>query len=239
MAIETLKNTDSWIPLAELGKQIPPYNPTFLTNGQKYINEHHAFYATCPSNNGITINIGIPGWQRREDALKLYELAFYVNGDILELGCFHGLSSAIMAQSIDDSTIKKSITSVDTLFRNLIQARKNLNKRRLKQHVHLKWGDARKVCRKLVESKRKFGLVFVDDWHSYDSVIGVCRYLPDLLQDGGFCLFHDYNDAKNTDPNNLEYGVPQAITDGLTTDLFDFYGIFGCSALYRKKPTRQ
>jgi cephalosporin hydroxylase len=95
-------------------------------------------------------------------------------------------------------------------------------------------GDARKICRKLVRAKRRFAFVFVDDSHSYDSVLGVCRFLPDLLIAGGFCLFHDYNDIKNIDPNDADYGVPQAVQDGLPNDTFEFYGIFGCCALYRK-----
>jgi len=237
--MEVLQHSDTWIPTAELGSVIPRYRPTFRENGSAYINEHHAFYATCPLINDTIIDVGIPGWQRREDALKLYELAYYVPGDILELGCFQGLSTTIMAQAIADSATSRSITSVDIELPNLFKTWQHVRARGLRRYVHLRWGDARKISRRQISSKRRFALVFVDDWHSYESVLGACRLLPDLLIDGGFCLFHDFNDVRNADHSDPDYGVAQAVQDGLAADAFDFYGIFGCSALYRKKaPSR-
>ena len=96
-------------------------------------------------------------------------------------------------------------------------------------------GDAARASERLIRSGRAFALVFVDAGHSYDSVLGVCRLLPELMKSGGFCLFHDYNDLRNLDPNDAEYGVAQGVQDGLPNDTFEFHGIFGCCALYRKK----
>ena len=142
MAIEMLQNADSWIPLAELGKTAPTLSPYIPHKRARNISTN-TMHSMQPAHliMEITINIGIPGWQRREDALKLYELAYYVDGNILELGCFHGLSSSIMAQSINDSTRKKSITSVDIAFRSLDSSLKEPQKRRaLMQYVHLNVG---------------------------------------------------------------------------------------------------
>lgn len=222
--------------LPELGKFIPPYLRTFEEKGGLYINDYHAHFASCPLKDGTVIDSDIPGWQRREDILKLYELAYFVEGDILELGCYRGLSTTTLAQAMTDAKKSHTLTSVDNQIRNLLITWKNLARRRLKRSVRLRWGDAREVCGKLIRATRRFGLVFVDDSHSYDSVLGVCRLLPDLLIDGGFCLFHDYNDSRNNDPNDGEYGVARAIRDGMPNETFEFYGIFGCTVLFRKRP---
>jgi predicted O-methyltransferase YrrM len=39
----------------------------------------------------------VPGWLRPEDALKLYELAYYATGPILEIGTYRGKSGTLMA----------------------------------------------------------------------------------------------------------------------------------------------
>src|SRR5262249_44886716 len=91
--VQVLQNADSWIAPAEIGTRIPPYRRTIA--GPGFINEHHRFFAVCPVKEEILIDIDIPGWLRREDALKLYEMAYFTNGHILELGTYQGLSTAI------------------------------------------------------------------------------------------------------------------------------------------------
>jgi hypothetical protein len=56
-----------------------------------------------------------------------------------------------------------------------------------------------------------------------------------LIYPRGLCLFHDFNDTKNNDPENKDYGVSQAVFEGLPMDRFEFHGIFGCTALYRAR----
>jgi len=72
-AVQILQNADSWIAPAEIGTRFPPYRRTFA--GSEFINEYHRFFAFCPVKEEILIDLGIPGWLRREDALKLYEEA--------------------------------------------------------------------------------------------------------------------------------------------------------------------
>ena len=70
---ELASHRESWIEPHKLGSIIPPYRPTYPFEG--FINENHVRFVSCPVRDGILVDIGIPGWLRREDALKLYELA--------------------------------------------------------------------------------------------------------------------------------------------------------------------
>src|SRR5438128_632925 len=85
------------VPLVE----IPPFRPTYAY-GDGFVNESHASYQTCPANEHL-IDLGISGWLRREDALKLYELAYFADGPILELGSYHGLSTSILSRAAHDA----------------------------------------------------------------------------------------------------------------------------------------
>ena len=90
----------------DLGTRIPPYQPNFDFSG-KFIDIYHQGLAEAPTKGKGLVQIRsrrwfrrlIPGWLRREDALKLYELSYFTTGDILELGPHHGLSTSILAQA--------------------------------------------------------------------------------------------------------------------------------------------
>lgn len=226
------QNADSWIPPAELGARIPPYRPTF--DFDSFINERHRSFSTCAVHNRITIDVGIPGWLRREDSLKLYEMAYFAEGDILELGCYHGLSTSILAQAVRDSGTQKFIVSIDQEEGHLASAEKHLAARGLGRYVRLLSGDGTNVCQRIIAENTRFTFAFIDHSHKYSDMVEICKLLPSLLTEGGFCLFHDFNDGRNNDPLQTDYGVLQAVCDSLSADEFDFYGIFGCAALYRK-----
>ena len=230
---------ESFIPLAELGDRTPAYYPTFDFAGE-FINKSHEFYSTCPIRDGILIVVRdrpqsgavIEGWLRREDSLKLYEIAYFVSGDILELGSYHGLSTSILAQANHDSPNKKRIYSVDLDPGNVAMVNKHLRAMELDTHLTTMRGDALSVMARLASQGRKFEFVFVDHSHAYDPVYSVCLKLGEVVVDGGFCLFHDFNDARNRDAKDKEYGVYQAVVEGLDSR-FEFYGVYGCAALYR------
>ena len=83
---------ETYVELDRVGIAIPPYRPTVdLENG--FIDSSHRQFATCPVKDNILIQMKnrrwfgttIPGWLRREDALKLYEMSYFAAGDILEL----------------------------------------------------------------------------------------------------------------------------------------------------------
>lgn len=90
---------------------IPPYQPTYRFEGE-FIDKDHAFYATCPMKEHL-IDVGIEGWLRQEDALKLYEMAYFAQGPILELGSYHGLSTSILSLANYNSGLTKEIFSVE------------------------------------------------------------------------------------------------------------------------------
>ena len=227
------KNTDSWIPSAELGTRIPPYKPTFNIHG--FLNETHQSFSTCPLFQGQCIDVGIRGWLRREDALKLYEIAYIVQSDILELGCNHGLSTSILAQAVIDSKKRGRIYSIDIESLYVRKTKENLKRKGINNYVNMICGDGTEQCRQLIQEGKSFEFIFVDHSHKYHDVAEFCKILPRLLLDQGFCLFHDFNDGRNNDPSLVDYKVSQAVCESLDLNDFEFYGIFGCSALYRKR----
>ncbi len=82
-------------------KAVPPYLPAY-EYPDEFLNEQHRSYSTCPAKKHL-IDLGIDGWLRREDALKLYELAYFAAGPILEIWSYHGLSTSILARAVADS----------------------------------------------------------------------------------------------------------------------------------------
>jgi predicted O-methyltransferase YrrM len=234
---------ESFVNLENLGMVIPKYRPTFDFLGE-FINESQKNFATCPSTaespilielrtKGTTGSV-IQGWLRREDAQKLYELAYFVTGDILELGAYHGLSTSILSRANIDSPLKKHIYCVELDADAAAMTQANLTEAGLEKDVTVLRNDALSALREFASEGKKFEFVFVDHSHTYEAVYTVCREFNQVLLPGAFCLFHDFNDARNRD-NNREYGVYQAIIDGLPAAEFEFYGVYGCAALYRYK----
>lgn len=228
--------------LEEVGNHIPAYRSTYDFPGP-FINWSHRFFSICPVKEGMLIQMrsfpligkSIPGWLRREDALKLYELAYFAVGDILELGSYQGLSTCILAQASRESPYRKTVFSVDLDPAAVAMARRHLRLKMLTRGVRLTCGDALELTRQAATTGKTFAFVFVDHSHAYKPVYQVCRELGRVVSPGGFCLFHDFNDARNRDSENEDYGVYQAVRDGLSPTEFEFYGIYGCAALYRAR----
>lgn len=212
---------------------IPPYLPTYRFKGD-FIGERHAFYSTCPMQEHL-IDLGVDGWLRREDALKLYEMAYFARGPILELGSYHGLSTLILSRANHDSGLTKEILSIELDPVAQEKARKNLEARDLAKNVRFIEGDAVLFCLEAAQSGKSYDFVFIDYDHSYASVLSVCRTLGKITAPGGFCLFHDWLDSRNYDPENKDYGVFQAVRDGLNQKVLQFYGVFGVAGLYRRR----
>lgn len=233
--------------LEELGSTIPPYLPTHDFSGP-YIDSWHRKIASCPRKDDTLIQMKnrrwfggkvIPGWLRREDALKIYELAYFAarnGGDgILELGCYHGLSSTIIARANQNSGHPKAIHTCDLDPACTEAARQNLQSLGLDRDVTVVCDDATRVTKRLASQRKRFGFVFIDHSHEYQPVYDVCRELATVTTAGGFCLFHDYNDARNRNPEDEDYGVYQAVVEGLDQDRFEFCGVYGCTGLYRAR----
>lgn len=232
------KHEDTMLEIHELGSRIPPYRPTFDLPAA-FIDRSHRGLAECPGDVLIQLKTRrwfgeiIPGWLRREDALKLYEMAYYAAGDILELGSYHGLSTSILARSNRNSPDRKHIYTVDLDPAHVRATMTNLRTQGLHRGVTASCEDAAGAVRRFASQGQQFGFIFIDHAHSYEAVYQVCRELERVALIGGFCLFHDFNDPRNSDPDARDYGVYQAVRDGLNGDRFEFYGIYGCTALYR------
>ena len=95
--------------------------------------------------------------------------------------------------------------------------------------------DAIQFVRNTAEAGRLYELAFIDDSHRYEHVYDTCVDLHRILVPRAFALFHDYNDPRNAHPDAADYGVYQAVHAGLSKDYFEFWGIYGCCGLFRRK----
>ncbi|PYK15499.1 MAG: hypothetical protein DME55_13635 [Verrucomicrobia bacterium] len=220
---------ETWVGRGELGRA-RPYQPT-ITSFRQFINDQHRYYHECPTKGGILIDVGIQGHLRREDALKLYEMAYYATGDILEFGTNRGLSTSILARAISDSGKSAKIVTMELCPELAGQASRTLSQLDFSRHIEFLVGDADASCQKLVDAGRKFAFAFVDHSHAYGDVVKACHHLSQLLTPGSFCLFHDFNDRRET----VEYGVYAAVTQTLDCNQFEFCGIYGCCGLFRRR----
>jgi SAM-dependent methyltransferase len=200
-----------------------------------FIDGYHRWLSRCPRDANQLIKIGIDGWLFPADALKLYEMAFFCD-DILEVGTFKGLSTTIMAQAIFNSGRESTIVTCDLDPVYVAEARIGFQLRQVPDRSRHQFiaSEGTAFVRDLASTGKKFSFAFIDHSHCYEHVLGVCEHLADVLVPGSFCLFHDYNDPRNL-PGFEGYGVYQGVRDGLPPELFDFFGIFGCTGLYRRK----
>ncbi len=228
--------------LGELGKAYPSYRKTFPYDGD-YIDAAHRGLAESELREGMLISVEngaalnpqpIKGWIGRPDALKLYEMAYFAKGDILELGSFHGLSTSILAEAVQNAGKDSKIYTVDLLANHISQTALNLKRKGLSKQVQCFCADALSVAKQFVEQEQEFAFVFVDHSHRYQEVLDVCLVAHRLVEPLGFLMFHDFNDLRNSQADEDNYGVYQAIADGLDKTVFRFCGTFGCAGLYQK-----
>jgi hypothetical protein len=90
---------------------VMPYQKTYAFPGPFINQSHHRLALSALHDSSDMINIGIEGWLLPADALKLYEMAYFCGGDILELGTYKGLSTSIMAEASRDSGRDFTISS--------------------------------------------------------------------------------------------------------------------------------
>lgn len=223
-----LLHPESWLDENRIGIEFPPYRPTFPYDGP-FIDDTHSQLAIAPTNGAI-IEIGIPGWLRPADALKLYEMAYFASGDILEFGSYHGLSTSIEAKAISNAKNNCHIFSLELDPHSAKFARQNTEQWSNLRTVII--GDARNSCCDFIAQNKKFDFAFIDHSHSYELVFAACEDLKLLLSTGSFALFHDFNDIRNG--KCADYGVWQAVTDSFADGSFFFCGIYGCTGLWRR-----
>jgi hypothetical protein len=229
-------NYNSNLSIEQIGHVIPPYKKTHDFESS-FINKNHFSYSQIELNSDKTTikdPSGISGFLRREDALKIYELSYFSKGDIINFGTLFGLSAAIMSEAVYDSNKNNKILSVDKWGGVSKKAKYNLRAIYGNQNVDFVVKDGMEFLDNIIREKRKFGFIFVDHSHQYEDVFPLCKKINDVMSKDSFCLFHDYNDRRNFDDEE-KYGVHKAIEDGLSKNMFDFYGIFGACGLFKKK----
>lgn len=221
------------------GRPAPtPYRPNYPIDGP-YINAQHASYASAPKN-GALIDLGIPGWLKVEDALKLYELAYFSTGDVLELGTHQGLSTSILAQALIDAGNGHRLITIDMEQVYIDKAKTELAARHVDAGVDFLCGDAGPFLDRFEAEGRTFGFAFIDHSHAYAPVVKASQSLGLLLSPGTFALYHDYVDGRNTlrrdaGESGQEYGVVAGAQDGLAADMFEFFGCYGCTGLFYRR----
>jgi len=227
-------NNDTKLNREQLGTIYPSYKSTYFFNDE-FINENHQYYENCERDLSNTIiKTQIDGWLRPADALKIYELAYFSQGNILELGTFHGLSTSIISKANHDSNNHHNIATIELDQTSSDIAKANLQSMDGSDKIEYLVGDATDLLDNLITEGKQFSFSFIDHSHKYNDVHQACLRLDELIKPGGFCLFHDYNDPRNNVPDEDDYGIYQAVHDGLSENNFEFYGIFGCSVAFKK-----
>jgi cephalosporin hydroxylase len=230
-------NSDTFLKLEDTAKDLRlnmEYRKTYSFPG-KFIDGYHQWLSRCPVHPYHMIDIGIEGWLFPADALKLYELAYFCE-DILEIGTFKGLSTTVMANAVFNSGRQSPIVTCDVNPGSVAEARLGFRLRQVPDrelHHFFPW-EGTAFVQHLGKAERRFSFIFIDHSHNYEHVLGVCQNISKVMVHGAFCLFHDYNDPRNL-PGIESYGVYQGVRDGLPKDEFDFFGVFGCTGLFRKK----
>jgi predicted O-methyltransferase YrrM len=228
----------NWPTLDHFAVTTATYQHTFPFAGE-FIDAEQARIASAPLGRmGIArcIDLGIDGYLTRDEALKLYEIARFARGDILELGTFRGLSTSIMARALhargSDRLETVDLASDDNVDDYSI-ARSNLARVFGGDRVTFQLCGATERLRQLTLLGRKFGFIFIDHYHGYNSTREAASSLPYVLDAGSFALFHDFLDPANLDPDH-PYGVYQACLDTVCeNDDFKFCGCYGSAALFR------
>jgi len=209
-----------------------PFRKTFDYEGD-FLNEEHQRLGSRLHDTGM-IDIGVEGWLLPADAYKLYEMAYFSPGDLRELGSYRGLSATVMNQACTTNGRNQVIVSIDLDTSAIEIACRQLRTQEGGDRAHFFAVDAETSVRDLAACKRQFGFAFVDHSHRYEHVIGVCQQLHRVVEIGGFALFHDFNDPRNSAESAPDYGVYQGVMDGLRPDRWEFWGIYGCTGLFRR-----
>jgi len=210
-----------------------PYRRTHEFAGDFIDDQHEKLGTTKRRSDGFIDVDDVYGLLTPTDALKLYELAYFCGGDVLDIGTGYGISAYIEALASDAVGLNNKIVTIEILPRRTAAAPQALLGRRGCERIEFVCGNCLVV---LKDEKRSFKFVFVDHSHDFDNVYWVCKnYLAKVMAPGAFVLFHDFNDPRNPDKEQKDYGVYQGVQGGLDVSRFEFWGIYGCAGLFRLK----
>lgn len=191
------------------------YAPSHPLDGE-FVNDAH--------RDALASVADIPGWLQPGDALKLYELAYFARGPILEIGTYRGKSTSIIAAALRDAGSGMPFFSLDIDPDALAFTRRVLRERNLGRYVHLVRGTTATLLRVRPDLMPVF--TFVDGDHTTKGVLRDLAALHHHVPDGGVLLFHDYVDTR--------YGVANGVAGSWVADECEFSGRFGCAVLFRR-----
>ena len=212
--LPTQQHADTWLELDKL-RVVLPYRKTFRFPG-RHVRRFHKALADAPDGRmGLAglIDIGVDGYLWKPEAMKLYEIAYFTRGDVLELGTFRGLSTSIIAHALHDRGSGTLITC-DLDPASTAASRANIAHLPGGDRIEFRSGDGTACMDSLIAAGRRFGMIFVDHWHGYDATREAALRAEQLISPGGFVLFHDYTDGHSADPshpNKVYQGVRDTI----------------------------
>lgn len=197
------------------------------------IDARHRFLLDAPLVSGTPkVDLPIPGSLRREDAAKLYELAYFASGDVIEFGTNRGLSASILSEALTAAGNPGTVVTID-----LDEELSRRAGRLLAEHGHgnlrLETGDGAAVLGRLIGEGARFGFAFVDHSHRYEHVRDVSARLHEVLPLGAYAAFHDFVDRRNGDPAEDDFDVVRGALDGLG-DRFVLESTCGCLGVFRR-----
>jgi len=231
---DVIRRPGTWVEFDRLGT-LHPYSKTFSFDGE-FASERHRLIAGSPTGRfglDFLIDLGIDGYLRVADALKIYEIAYLAPGNVLELGTHQGLSTSIIASALEDRGNGR-LETVDIDAGTNAVARANLLGRPGADRVTFTLKDATLRLDELISEGATFGFMFVDHWHGYEATHEAAERAIKLVAPGGFVLFHDFDDSGNSDPTHV-HGVYQAVLDVYADRQdFVFHNMSGCVALFRR-----
>ena len=143
------------------------------------LNEYHDSLLHLPTENGV-IKSDIKGWLQPIEAHYLYECAY---------GCYHGLSTSIMAQAKYDAGNKGSITTLDVFEENILQTKQNI---KVDININYVTADAINYVMELNQKPLPefYDLIFIDANHTYEWMKLLTKNVHILSE--GKIVFHDF-----------------------------------------------
>jgi predicted O-methyltransferase YrrM len=224
-AVELIRYEDDLLRIEQSrGREKFSYRKTFAFDGDTIDQRQEELLNAPLQPNTVKIEYHVPGSLRREDAAKLYELAYFCTGHILELGTNKGLSAYIMGSA----NSKVEIDTIEIDERQCRFAEKNLSRF---EHVKVHMSEATNWLDTAIDQGRQFAFAFVDHSHEYADVHAASARMRRVLIPGSLLAFHDFNDPRNF-TQQQGYGVFEAAIEGLGNS-FEFYGCFGCTGVFR------
>jgi hypothetical protein len=192
------------------------------TGNKDFINDEH---------RGIfTVTKDIPGWQMEGDTYKLYEMGYFAGDVILEIGTFGGRSAVVELTGAlsrhRQSGTQPQFFGIDIDSDSVRRTYESLKQFHLETYALLYQGTLQEFVK---EFPIQPTMCFVDGDHRYEGVKRDLDLLVEFLEPGIPVLCHDYTNPEN---DTGEYGIRKAANEWEEKGYAEFYGVFGCSALF-------